>query len=230
MSYPADGVVIKVDSLQQQAALGVTAKCPRWVIAFKYQPDIAITQVMNIDAQVGRTGVITPVARLAPVPLAGTIIRNATLHNYEEIKRLDVRVNDFVEIEKSGEIIPKVIRVLVEKRPESAVTFIPPAHCPSCKAELGKLKEEVALRCFNSSCPAQISASLMHFVSRPAMNISGMGPALVEQLIASDWFKMRLIYLLLPVISFCNWNVREKNRQTTALLHLKLQNTLHSID
>jgi DNA ligase (NAD+) len=185
LPYPVDGIVIKVDSIRQQAALGTTAKSPRWVIAYKYQPDVAITRVHAIDAQVGRTGVITPVARLDPVPLAGTTIRNATLHNYEEIKRLDVRVGDTVEIEKSGEIIPKVLRVLHEQRPAESVPFTPPETCPSCGAATGKLKEEVALRCFNSSCPAQIFAALTHFVSRQAMNISGMGPALVEQLIAS---------------------------------------------
>jgi DNA ligase (NAD+) len=183
LDFPVDGIVFKVDSIDQQQRLGATAKSPRWVIAYKYQPQAAITQLENIDANVGRTGVITPIAKLAPVFLAGTTIKSATLHNYDEIERLGVRVGDFVEIEKGGEIIPKVIRVVTDKRPADAFPFVPPAHCPSCGSELGKLEGEVALRCFNNSCPAQIFASLDHFISRQAMDIQGMGPALLRQLI-----------------------------------------------
>jgi DNA ligase (NAD+) len=183
LDYPADGVVIKVDSLEQQRALGATAKSPRWVIAFKYRPESAVTQVEAIDAQVGRTGVITPVARLSPVFLAGTTIKNATLHNYEEIGRLGVRVGDYVEIEKGGEIIPKVVKVVAEKRPQSAKPFRPPGTCPSCGSALKRIEGEVALRCFSRSCPAQIFASLEHFVSRGAMNVESMGPALLRQVL-----------------------------------------------
>jgi DNA ligase (NAD+) len=183
LEFPADGVVIKVDAMAQQRRLGATAKSPRWVIAFKYKPEAAVTQVEAIDAQVGRTGVITPVARLAPVFLAGSTIKNATLHNYEEIERLGVRVNDSVEIEKGGEIIPKVVKVVMEKRPPAAKPFRPPEKCPSCGSALGKLEGEVALRCFSKSCPAQISASLEHYVSRGAMNVESMGPALLQQLL-----------------------------------------------
>jgi len=186
LPFPVDGVVIKVDGIDQHERLGSTAKCPRWVIAYKYRPETAHTTVLAIDAQVGRTGVITPVARLEPVLLAGTTIRNATLHNYEEVKRLDIRVGDFVEIEKGGEVIPKVVRVVVEKRPPSGAPFEPPRTCPSCGSKLGKLKEEVAIRCVSASCPAQRFAALTHFASRPAMNIEGMGPAIIEQLIAAD--------------------------------------------
>jgi DNA ligase (NAD+) len=186
LPFPADGVVIKVNDLEQQERLGSTAKCPRWVIAYKYQPESARTKVLAIDAQVGRTGVITPVARLEPVLLAGTTIRNATLHNYEEVNRLDIRIGDLVEIEKGGEVIPKVVRVVVEKRPPSSAAFEPPKACPSCGSRLGKLKEEVAIRCVSASCPAQRFAALTHFVSRPAMNIEGMGPAIIQQLIAAD--------------------------------------------
>jgi DNA ligase (NAD+) len=189
LPFPADGVVVKVDAIGQQARLGATAKSPRWVIAYKYQPETAITRVLAIEAQVGRTGVITPVARLEPVLLAGTTIRNATLHNYDEVRRLDIRTGDFVEIEKGGEIIPKVNRVIAEKREESSRPFAPPHRCPSCGATLGRLKEEVALRCVSASCPAQAAASLFHFVSRGAMNIEGIGPALIEQLIASGLVK-----------------------------------------
>ena len=183
LGFPADGVVIKVDGLDQQRRLGATGKSPRWVIAYKYRPETVVTLVEAIDAQVGRTGVITPVARLAPVFLAGTTIKNATLHNYDEIERLGVRVGDYVEIEKGGEIIPKVVRVVPEKRPSSAKYFRPPVRCPSCGSELGKLEGEVALRCFNNSCPAQIFASLEHFVSRGAMNVESLGPALLRQLL-----------------------------------------------
>jgi DNA ligase (NAD+) len=189
LEFPVDGVVIKLDSIKNHRQLGTTAKFPRWVIAYKYQPDMAITTVIAIDAQVGRTGVITPVARLSPALLAGTTIRNATLHNYEEVKRLDIRIGDAVEIEKGGEIIPKVVRVAIEKRPLDLAPFEPPAVCPSCGSKLEKLKEEVALRCFNASCPAQRLAALTHFVSRPAMNIEGLGPALIEQLVASGLVK-----------------------------------------
>jgi DNA ligase (NAD+) len=189
LDFPVDGVVIKVDDLGQQEKLGATAKSPRWVIAFKYQPETAVTRVAAIEPNVGRTGVVTPVAKLEPVLLAGTTIRNATLHNYDEIRRLDVRVNDFVSIEKGGEIIPKIIAVLVEKRPSHGKKFEEPAACPSCGAKLVRLEEEVALRCVNNSCPAQLFASLTHFVSRSAMNIEGLGPALVAKLLEAGLIK-----------------------------------------
>jgi DNA ligase (NAD+) len=152
LPFPADGVVIKADAFEQRQRLGATAKSPRWVIAYKYPPDTAITRLEAIDAQVGRTGVITPVARLEPVSLAGTTIRNATLHNYDEIKRLDARVGDFVEIEKGGEIIPKVVRVVAEKRLPETKYFAPPSHCPSCGSAAARIEGEVALRCLNTSC------------------------------------------------------------------------------
>lgn len=183
LPFPVDGVVVKVDSFAQQKTLGSTAKSPRWVIAYKYQPEQAVTEVENIEANVGRTGVVTPIARLRPVFLAGTTIKNATLHNYDEIDRLGVRVHDQVEIEKGGEIIPKVIRVLKEKRPAHSLPFRPPKECPSCGSPLARLEDEVALRCLNRSCPAQIFASLEHFVSRSAMDIRGIGPAHLKQLL-----------------------------------------------
>lgn len=183
LPLPADGVVVKVDDIAQQRRLGATAKSPRWVIAYKYPPDRAETLLEAIEAQVGRTGVITPVARLRPAPLAGTTIRNATLHNYDEIARLDARVGDTVTIEKGGEIIPKVVAVIAEKRPEGARPFAPPGRCPSCGSETVRIEGEVALRCVNNSCPAQMFASLQHFVSRAAMNIDGLGPAILRQLI-----------------------------------------------
>jgi DNA ligase (NAD+) len=189
LNFPVDGVVVKVDSIAQQEQLGNTAKSPRWVIAYKYQPETAVTRVAAIEPNVGRTGVVTPVAKLDPVLLAGTTIRNATLHNYDEIRRLDVRVNDFVSIEKGGEIIPKITAVLVERRAAHGKKFEEPAACPSCGARLVRLKEEVALRCVNNSCPAQLFASLTHFVSRSAMNIEGLGPALIAKLLDAGLIK-----------------------------------------
>jgi DNA ligase (NAD+) len=189
LDFPVDGVVIKVDDLGQQEKLGATAKSPRWVIAYKYQPETAVTRVAAIDPNVGRTGVVTPVAKLDPVLLAGTTIRNATLHNYDEIRRLDVRVNDFVSIEKGGEIIPKITAVIMEKRPSHSKKYEEPSSCPSCGAKLVRLNEEVALRCVNNSCPAQLFASLTLFVSRSAMNIEGLGPALIAKLLEAGLIK-----------------------------------------
>lgn len=186
LPFPVDGVVIKVDSFLHQNILGTTAKSPRWVIAYKYQPEKAITQVEKIDQNVGRTGVVTPIARLTPVFLAGTTIKNATLHNYDEINRLNLRELDFVEIEKGGEIIPKIVHVIIEKRPPESKEFSPPTHCPSCGSLLGKLENEVALRCFNNSCPAQLRAALEHFVSRSAMDIQHVGPALISNLLENN--------------------------------------------
>lgn len=183
LPFPVDGVVIKVDNFSHQKELGTTAKSPRWVIAYKYQPEKAVTQVIKIDENVGRTGVVTPIARLEPVFLAGTTIKNATLHNYDEITRLQIRVGDYVEIEKGGEIIPKVVKVIFEKRPSDSKEFEPPKHCPSCGSLLGRLENEVALRCFNNSCPAQLQAALEHFVSRSAMDIRHVGPALITNLL-----------------------------------------------
>jgi len=186
LPFPVDGVVIKVNSFTHQETLGVTSKSPRWVVAFKYQPEQAITQVEKIEAQIGRTGVVTPVARLSPVFLAGTTIRNATLHNYDEIERLGLREKDYVQIEKGGEIIPKVMKVLIDKRDNNTHPFTPPSQCPSCGSDLVKIDGEVALRCVNYSCTAQLQASIEHFVSRAAMDIQGLGPAIVSQLIGEN--------------------------------------------
>jgi DNA ligase (NAD+) len=183
LPFPVDGVVIKISEHRLRTLAGTTAKSPRWVIAYKYQPEREITLLESIDANVGRTGVVTPVAHLSPIFLAGTTIRNATLHNYDEIERLGVRIGDYVEIEKGGEIIPKIIRFIPEKRDPNLIPFTPPDKCPSCNSPLGKLGGEVALRCFNGACPAQLTASIEHFVSRQAMDIRGVGPAMVDHLI-----------------------------------------------
>jgi DNA ligase (NAD+) len=183
LPFPSDGIVVKVNNIQYQKMLGETAKSPRWLVAYKFKPETAVTEVISIDPQVGRTGIITPVARLKAVSLSGSTVKNATLHNYDEIKRLNVTTGDRVEIEKSGEIIPKIIRVVSKQGDLTNNSYHPPEKCPSCKSYLVKLKGEVALRCINTSCPAQIFASLTHFVSREAMNIEGLGISLLEQLI-----------------------------------------------
>ncbi len=183
LPYPIDGIVIKINRFEQQARLGSTAKSPRWAIAYKYEVEYAVSTVEAVDAQVGRTGVITPVARLSPVQLGGTTVKNATLHNYEEIERLDVRVGDRVRVEKGGEIIPKIVSVYYQHRPSTASKFEPPSSCPSCGSRLARIEEEVALRCLNASCPAKIFGALKHFVSRDAMDVGALGPKMLRQLI-----------------------------------------------
>ncbi|MEK7849974.1 MAG: NAD-dependent DNA ligase LigA [Candidatus Omnitrophota bacterium] len=183
LDYEIDGIVIKVNSYEQQERLGFTAKSPRWAIAYKFQARQATTTVKNIIVSVGRTGVLTPVAELQPVECAGVIISNATLHNFDEIKRLDVRVKDRVVLERAGDVIPKVIRVVTSARLSREKKFPVPLLCPSCGAYVVKEKdEEVAYRCINLSCPAQIEKHLVHFASRAAMDIEGMGESAVCQM------------------------------------------------
>lgn len=185
LPYLIDGVVIKVNSLKQQAALGRTAKSPKWVIAFKYKTEAAETLLESVDFQVGRTGVVTPVANLKPVALGGTTVKRATLHNFDEIARLGLQVPDTVRVEKGGEIIPKITAVVLEKRPKHSKPILPPEACPVCGGELSKVEEEVAWRCDNLQCPAQVQRALLHFASRGAMNIEHMGPALMDALLES---------------------------------------------
>ncbi len=189
LGYDIDGVVIKVNSIRLQNILGTTSKSPRWVVAYKYKPESVVTKVLKIDNQVGRTGVVTPVAKLSPILISGSTVSNATLHNYDEIERLDVRVGDYVYVEKGGEIIPKITGVDLKKRPKDSKVTTALKYCPICKEEL--VKDEVALRCDNISCPAQIQRSIEHFVSRGAVNIEDIGPSLITQLldenIIYDW-------------------------------------------
>ena len=183
LDYDTDGLVLKVNSLSQQKLLGATNKSPRWVIAYKFAAQRAVTRLKGITVQVGRTGVLTPVAEMEPVFLAGTTVSRATLHNDDEIKRLDLRVGDWVSIEKSGEIIPQVKEVLKEKRTGKEKKFHFPKKCPVCSSEVARENDEVATRCFNAGCPAQLKARLLHFSSRKAMDIEGLGDALAEQLV-----------------------------------------------
>ena len=183
LPYEIDGLVIKVDSLKQRGLLGFTSKSPRWAIAFKYPAQQATTTVHSVEFSVGRTGAITPVAGLEPVKCGGVTISSATLHNFDEISRLGLRLGDRVVIERAGEVIPKVVKVLADARNGSEKDIVPPKACPSCGAELFRDEEEVALRCVNPSCPVQFKRSLLHFASRDAMNIEGFGVSSTEQLV-----------------------------------------------
>lgn len=183
LDYEIDGMVVKVNSLRQQNKLGRTAKSPRWMIAYKFPAEKVLTRILDVKMQIGRTGIVTPVAILKPVHISGTTVSRATLHNFDEIKRLDVRINDMVYVEKSGEIIPKILQVAKDKRcgKEREIKF--PSKCPSCNSPLYAEEGEVALRCNNVSCMAQIKQKILHFASRNAMDIESVGEALVEQLV-----------------------------------------------
>lgn len=183
LPYDIDGVVVKVNSRNLREELGTTAKAPRWAIAYKYQPEQAITELRSITYQVGRTGYITPVAELKPVRLAGTTVKRASLYNYDEIRRLDLHLPDVVVVEKSGEIIPKVVRVLPEKRPAHAQPVKPPEVCPECGTPLIQPEGEVGRYCPNYKyCPPQVIGRLEHFVSRRAMNIQSLGEKILRKL------------------------------------------------
>lgn len=185
LSYGIDGIVLKVDDLSLQKELGNTVKIPRWEIAYKFAPEEQATVVHEIKWTVGRTGVVTPTAIMDPVQLAGTTVSHAVLHNADLLKQKDVRIGDTVMLHKAGDIIPEISEVVLSKRPEQSVPYPIPTKCPSCDEKLIHLKDEVALRCVNPSCPAQIEEGITHFASRPAMNIDGLGPKIVRQLITN---------------------------------------------
>ena len=189
LPYDIDGIVIKVDSLDQQAELGTTAKSPRWAIAFKFPAEEVVTTLKDIELSVGRTGVVTPTAILEPVQVAGTTVGRASLHNEDLIREKDIKIGDKVVIKKAGDIIPEVVNVLAEQRTGDEVEFHMPTHCPECGSELVRIEGEVALRCINPKCPAQIREGLIHFVSRDAMNIDGLGERVVSQLFAEELIK-----------------------------------------
>jgi DNA ligase (NAD+) len=184
LPYEIDGIVIKVDSFAQQAELGTTAKSPRWAIAYKFPAEEVVTTLKDIELSVGRTGVITPTAILMPVKVAGTTVGRASLHNEDLIREKDIKIGDKVVIKKAGDIIPEVVNVLADQRTGEEVDFHMPTHCPECESELVRLEGEVALRCINPKCPAQIREGLIHFVSRDAMNIDGLGEKVISQLFA----------------------------------------------
>ncbi|KMO85385.1 NAD-dependent DNA ligase LigA [Megasphaera cerevisiae DSM 20462] len=183
LPYATDGIVVKVNSFAQQARLGNTVKIPRWAIAYKFPPEQAQTKVLGISVSLGRTGVLTPAADLQPVHLAGTTVKRATLHNEDYIKEKDIRIGDTVVIQKAGEIIPEVIRPVLAGRDGTEQPFVMPAVCPSCGAPVVRKDGEAAVRCVNPECPAVIGEKIAHFVSRDAMNIDGLGDAIVQQLL-----------------------------------------------
>ncbi|MCY7944836.1 NAD-dependent DNA ligase LigA [Bacillus atrophaeus] len=182
LPYEIDGIVVKVDSLDQQEELGFTAKSPRWAIAYKFPAEEVVTTLLDIELNVGRTGVITPTAVLEPVKVAGTTVQRASLHNEDLIREKDIRILDKVVIKKAGDIIPEVVNVLTEQRTGQEKEFNMPTTCPECGSELVRIEGEVALRCINPECPAQIREGLIHFVSRNAMNIDGLGERVITQL------------------------------------------------
>lgn len=191
LNYEIDGIVVKVDNLDQQEELGYTAKSPRWAIAYKFPAEEVITELRDIELSVGRTGVVTPTAILDPVKVAGSTVQRASLHNEDLIREQDIRIGDTVVIKKAGDIIPKVVRAVVEKRTGEEQEFHMPTECPACGSELVRLEEEVALRCINPNCPAQLMEGLIHFVSRNAMNIDGLGEKVIIQL-----FQNKLIHTM----------------------------------
>lgn len=182
LDYEIDGIVIKVDRLDQQDTLGFTAKSPRWATAYKFPAEEAVTKLKDIELSVGRTGAVTPTVVLEPVKVAGTTVQRASLHNEDLIKEKDIRIGDTVVIKKAGDIIPEVVRVLTEQRTGEEEPYQMPDTCPECGSELVRLDEEVALRCINPNCPAQLREGLIHFVSRNAMDIDGLGEKVIAQL------------------------------------------------
>ena len=188
LPYDIDGVVIKVNDLASQEELGFTVKAPKWAVAYKFPAEEKEAQLLSVDWTVGRTGVVTPTANLTPVQLAGTTVSRATLHNVDYIAEKDIRKNDTVIVYKAGDIIPAVLRVVESKRVSEEQLDIP-TNCPSCDSDLLHFEDEVALRCINPRCPAQIMEGLIHFASRDAMNITGLGPSIVEKLFAANLVK-----------------------------------------
>lgn len=189
LPYATDGMVVKVNSFAQQARLGNTVKIPRWAIAYKFPPEQAKTKVLDISITLGRTGVLTPAADLQPVRLAGTTVKRATLHNEDYIKEKDIRIGDTVIIQKAGEIIPEVVRPVLEARTGKETVFAMPKTCPCCGGPVVRRDGEAATRCINPSCPAVIGEQIAHFVSRDAMNIDGLGDAIVQQLLRQHLIK-----------------------------------------
>jgi DNA ligase (NAD+) len=188
-AYEIDGIVIKVNFFAQQKELGFTVKAPRWAVAYKFPPEEVETVVESVEWMIGRTGVVTPTANLQPVKVSGSTVSRATLHNVDYIAAKDIRLNDTVVLYKAGDIIPRVARILLEKRSKNSIPLIIPTVCPVCGSKLVHLDEEVALRCINPQCSAQIQTGLTHFVSRDAMNISGVGPRVVKQLFEKELLK-----------------------------------------
>lgn len=186
LSYEIDGIVVKVDALEHQEELGFTAKSPRWAIAYKFPAEEVVTKLLSIELNVGRTGVVTPTAVLEPVLVAGTTVQRASLHNEDLIREKDIKIGDYVVVKKAGDIIPEVVSVIEDRRTGNEEAFSMPEKCPECESDLVRLEEEVALRCINPKCPAQLREGLIHFVSRNAMNIDGLGERVITQLFREE--------------------------------------------
>ncbi|MBE9561811.1 MAG: NAD-dependent DNA ligase LigA, partial [Proteobacteria bacterium] len=187
LPFEIDGVVYKVNNIEQQEILGFISKAPRWAIAHKFPAQEASTKLLDIEVQVGRTGAITPVAKLAPVNVGGVTVSHATLHNQDEIDRKDIRINDTVIVRRAGDVIPEIVKVLIEKRSSDSQSFILPEQCPACNSDVVRVKEEAVARCTGGLiCPAQRQQALQHFVSRQAMDIDGLGKQLIVQLVTNN--------------------------------------------
>ncbi|WP_077624273.1 NAD-dependent DNA ligase LigA [Sediminibacillus massiliensis] len=221
LSYEIDGIVIKVDRIDQQEKLGFTAKSPRWAIAYKFPAEEAVTKLFDIELSVGRTGVVTPTALLEPVKVAGTTVQRASLHNEDLIREKDIRIGDTVVIKKAGDIIPEVVRVMEDQRTGEEEEFHMPTECPACGSGLVRLEEEVALRCINPNCPAQLKEGLIHFVSRNAMNIDGLGEKVIEQL-----FRENLVHHISDIYKLD----REELLQLERMGEKSVDNLLKAID
>lgn len=198
LPYEIDGVVIKVNSIEWQEALGEKSRSPRWAIAYKFSPHQARTRVLDIKVQVGRTGVLTPVAELEPVTVGGVTVRRATLHNQDEVERKDIRILDQVMVRRAGDVIPEVVEAIAEARTGDEKVFQMPGQCPSCGSQVVRLPDEAVHRCLNSNCPAQIKASIRHFAGRDAMNVEGLGKNIISMLVdrgiiesVSDLYRLR---------------------------------------
>lgn len=203
LPFEIDGIVVKVNSLAVQAELGSTAKSPRWAIAYKFPAEQAVAQVLDIEVNVGRTGAVTPLAILTPTLVAGSTVSRAALHNEDYVKTKDIRIGDYVVIQKAGDVIPEIVRSLPERRTGNEQVFAMPEFCPVCEEKLQRTEGEAAVRCVNSACPAQAYERLIHYASRGAMNIEGLGPAVVQQLIdaglvenPADFYQLRYEQLI----------------------------------
>ncbi len=183
LPYEIDGLVIKVDDLESQAALGATSRTPRWAVAYKFPATQETTRVLRIEVQVGRTGALTPVAHLEPVPIGGVTVRRATLHNEDEVRRKDVRIGDTVLVQRAGDVIPEVVKVVSSKRRGAEIPFTMPKRCPQCGSAAVRLEGEAATRCLNTACPAQLKGSIAHFASKGAFDIDGLGTRHIDQMV-----------------------------------------------